>query len=96
MLLFNKIGITILTHKICNFNTSNVTIQQNRYGATGKPRIYFNTSNVTIQLAYVLDVVRLKLYFNTSNVTIQLQLKQSLPAMVYISIHLMLLFNKQL
>ena len=29
MLLFNKIGITILTHKICNFNTSNVTIASN-------------------------------------------------------------------
>ena len=71
MLLFNKIGITILTHKICNFNTSNVTIQQNRYGATGKPRIYFNTSNVTIQQTALTAAEIRQQYFNTSNVTIQ-------------------------
>ena len=75
------------------FNTSNVTIQQDRKLTNGQVDVDFNTSNVTIQpflrklSGYIQD------YFNTSNVTIQHSNSHFLHLTILISIHLMLLFN---
>ena len=55
---------------------------------------YFNTSNVTIQLDFLILKCHILAYFNTSNVTIQLISIPYLYNALDISIHLMLLFNK--
>ena len=76
------------------FNTSNVTIQQDRKLTNGQVDVDFNTSNVTIQpflrklSGYIQD------YFNTSNVTIQQLCRKAYQLLILISIHLMLLFNE--
>ena len=54
---------------------------------------HFNTSNVTIQLIIIDSTTCTYLHFNTSNVTIQLGVFVSVSVTVFISIHLMLLFN---
>ena len=94
MLLFNFFSASYRALYSSYFNTSNVTIQQRPHDFLQLQLANFNTSNVTIQLVclelYLLD----NLYFNTSNVTIQRpkSVLRSMP--LYISIHLMLLFNK--
>ena len=56
----------------------------------------FNTSNVTIQRLNFCVWKKRQNNFNTSNVTIQLNNVCSCQVSSYISIHLMLLFNRQL
>ena len=71
MLLFNCLACYFFAVNVCDFNTSNVTIQ---------PKFQHHRKG-------------LYLNFNTSNVTIQLSLSSPTMSFLYISIHLMLLFN---
>ena len=74
MLLFNYIqGIKINSIQE-DFNTSNVTIQQQQKDIKTTKKIYFNTSNVTIQPMVNTGASYTQMDFNTSNVTIQRRL----------------------
>ena len=53
----------------------------------------FNTSNVTIQLFTCSTSISFYTHFNTSNVTIQQVFPLLRSRLLFISIHLMLLFN---
>ena len=55
---------------------------------------YFNTSNVTIQRISKTGLEKIGEYFNTSNITIQRYIAVYRQPSIFISIHLMLLFNK--
>ena len=76
-----------------DFNTSNVTIQQTNGQLISLSILHFNTSNVTIQRSGKNPVGQLAVNFNTSNVTIQPYLQCFHLYKIFISIHLMLLFN---
>ena len=78
-----------------DFNTSNVTIQHKGDQPILYRHKHFNTSNVTIQLLPFLFLSQKLRYFNTSNVTIQLYVLSHFLSVLFISIHLMLLFNIQ-
>ena len=92
MLLFNCVFVAYV-NTICDFNTSNVTIQPIMIMVFLTIIFHFNTSNVTIQLLPLLSAVLLYYHFNTSNVTIQRYAVERITAAIQISIHLMLLFN---
>ena len=93
MLLFNCLACYFFAVNVCDFNTSNVTIQLLCLICPYPWDSYFNTSNVTIQPKFQHHRKGLYLNFNTSNVTIQLSLSSPTMSFLYISIHLMLLFN---
>ena len=76
-----------------HFNTSNVTIQHEILDNIRDEGTNFNTSNVTIQHITYVRYVEQNTNFNTSNVTIQHCLECCRYNSIWISIHLMLLFN---
>ena len=78
---------------LCDFNTSNVTIQLWICAIIFVWVLNFNTSNVTIQRGNFFISFFLLTDFNTSNVTIQQGNTRHARSISKISIHLMLLFN---
>ena len=93
MLLFNRLERYGFRQQFY-FNTSNVTIQQQSWQLMCIRVEYFNTSNVTIQRCAAISLTFLQYHFNTSNVTIQPYLLLYSSIIIFISIHLMLLFNR--
>ena len=76
MLLFNCVFVAYV-NTICDFNTSNVTIQHTKAMQMPRADGYFNTSNVTIQRSGVCEYgcrniisIHLMLLFNITNTVI--------------------------
>ena len=82
----------MLSERLKDFNTSNVTIQLDVSGHFYKGVIISIHLMLLFNLLSVVCVVTL-VYFNTSNVTIQQLRVIHVAGLIKISIHLMLLFN---
>ena len=76
-----------------HFNTSYVTVQQEKTINIAYVIKHFNTSYVTVQPNSVTTTISLSLNFNTSYVTVQRNSHFTKVFLISISIHLMLRFN---
>ena len=96
MLLFIDNRIEQYSSIHSNFNTSHVTVYPWCNKAINKYEKYFNTSHVTVYRFSSISIPSRNPDFNTSHVTVYLRELMELPDRIHISIHLMLLFIKNL